>query len=45
MIDARAFAAHKHRDQRRKDAQASPYDHSMALLRVLGDLHFKRLAA
>ncbi len=35
-IEALAFAAHKHRDQRRKDAQASPYiNHPIALLRVL----------
>lgn len=36
FIDAIAFAAHKHRDQRRKDAQASPYiNHPIALARVL----------
>jgi len=36
LIDAMAFAAHKHRDQRRKDEQASPYiNHPIALARVL----------
>ncbi|MBD8526099.1 HD domain-containing protein [Pseudomarimonas arenosa] len=36
LIDALAFAAHKHRDQRRKDIEASPYiNHPIALLRVL----------
>ena len=36
LIDALAFAAHKHRDQRRKDAAASPYiNHPIALVRVL----------
>lgn len=36
LIDAIAFAAHEHRDQRRKDAQASPYiNHPIALARVL----------
>jgi GTP diphosphokinase / guanosine-3',5'-bis(diphosphate) 3'-diphosphatase len=36
LIDAIAFAAHKHRDQRRKDAHASPYiNHPIALARVL----------
>ena len=36
FIDALAFAAHKHRDQRRKDAEASPYiNHPIALVRVL----------
>ena len=36
FIDALAFAADKHRDQRRKDADASPYiNHPIALVRVL----------
>jgi guanosine-3',5'-bis(diphosphate) 3'-pyrophosphohydrolase len=36
MIDALAFAADKHRRQRRKDAEASPYiNHPIALARVL----------
>src|SRR5882724_1387256 len=36
LIDALAFAAHKHRDQRRKDPQASPYiNHPIALANVL----------
>ena len=36
LFDALAFAAEKHRDQRRKDAQASPYiNHPIALARVL----------
>ena len=36
FIDALAFAAHKHRDQRRKDVDASPYiNHPIALARVL----------
>ena len=36
LIDALAFAAHKHRDQRRKDAAASPYiNHPIALVQVL----------
>lgn len=36
LIDALAFAAHKHRDQRRKDAEASPYiNHPIALMRML----------
>ncbi len=36
LIDAVAFAAHKHRDQRRKDAAASPYiNHPVALAQVL----------
>lgn len=36
LLDAIAFAAHKHRDQRRKDEQASPYiNHPIALARVL----------
>ena len=36
LFKALAFAAHKHRDQRRKDAQASPYiNHPIALAEVL----------
>ena len=36
LIDAIAFAAHKHRDQRRKNARASPYiNHPIELARVL----------
>ena len=36
VLAALAFAAHKHRDQRRKDAQASPYiNHPIALAEVL----------
>ena len=36
LIDALAFAAQKHRDQRRKDVEASPYiNHPIALARVL----------
>lgn len=36
LIDAAAFAAEKHRDQRRKDAPASPYiNHPLALARIL----------
>jgi len=36
LIDAIAFAADKHRNQRRKDAEASPYiNHPIALARVL----------
>jgi GTP diphosphokinase / guanosine-3',5'-bis(diphosphate) 3'-diphosphatase len=36
LIDALAFAAFKHRDQRRKDAAASPYiNHPIALAQVL----------
>ncbi|MGC2520093.1 MAG: HD domain-containing protein [Burkholderiales bacterium] len=36
ILKALAFAAHKHRDQRRKDAQASPYiNHPIALANVL----------
>lgn len=36
LIDAIAFAAERHRHQRRKDAQASPYiNHPIALVRVL----------
>ena len=36
VLDALAFAADKHRSQRRKDAEASPYiNHPIALTRVL----------
>ena len=36
LFRALAFAAHKHRDQRRKDAEASPYiNHTIALAEVL----------
>jgi guanosine-3',5'-bis(diphosphate) 3'-pyrophosphohydrolase len=36
LIAALAFAAHKHRDQRRKDAEASPYiNHPIALAKIL----------
>jgi GTP diphosphokinase / guanosine-3',5'-bis(diphosphate) 3'-diphosphatase len=36
LLRALAFAAHKHRDQRRKDAAASPYiNHPIALANVL----------
>ncbi len=38
FIQAVAFAAHKHRDQRRKDAVASPYiNHPIALADVLAN--------
>ncbi len=36
LLKALAFAAHKHRDQRRKDAEASPYiNHCIAVATVL----------
>ncbi|MFT3755965.1 MAG: HD domain-containing protein [Pseudoxanthomonas sp.] len=36
VIDAAAFAAHAHRNQRRKDADQTPYiNHPLALLRIL----------
>ena len=36
LLEAVAFAAHKHRDQRRKDAVASPYiNHPIALAHLL----------
>ncbi|MBK1721644.1 HD domain-containing protein [Thiocystis violacea] len=36
VVDALGFAALKHRDQRRKDREASPYiNHPIALMRVL----------
>jgi GTP diphosphokinase / guanosine-3',5'-bis(diphosphate) 3'-diphosphatase len=39
LLQAVAFAAHKHRDQRRKDAAASPYvNHPIALAQLL-DTH------
>ena len=35
VIRAAAFAAHKHRHQRRKDADATPYiNHPLALARI-----------
>lgn len=38
IIRAAAFAAHKHRNQRRKDADASPYiNHPLALAKVLSE--------
>ena len=38
MIRAAHFAAHKHKDQRRKDADASPYiNHPIALANVLAN--------
>ena len=38
VIKAMAFAADKHRDQRRKDAEASPYiNHPIALANVLAN--------
>jgi len=38
LIDALAFAAHKHRDQRRKNIAASPYiNHPIALANVLAN--------
>lgn len=38
LIDAVAFAAHKHRNQRRKDVAASPYiNHPIALANVLAN--------
>jgi GTP diphosphokinase / guanosine-3',5'-bis(diphosphate) 3'-diphosphatase len=49
LIDALAFAALKHRDQRRKDPEASPYiNHPIALARVLSveaGLHDAKLLA
>ena len=36
LLSAISFAAHKHRAQRRKDAEASPYiNHPIALAHVL----------
>ena len=36
LLDAIVFAAHKHRDQRRKDETASPYiNHPIALAHLL----------
>ena len=47
LLSALAFAAHKHRDQRRKDAVASPYiNHPIALANVLaneGDVDDERV--
>lgn len=38
LLDALAFAADKHRNQRRKDAEASPYiNHPIALANVLAN--------
>ena len=38
VLTAVEFAAHKHRDQRRKDAKASPYiNHPIALARILSE--------
>lgn len=38
ILKALAFAAHKHRDQRRKDKEASPYiNHPIALANVLSN--------
>lgn len=38
ILRAASFAAHKHRNQRRKDADASPYiNHPLALARVLAE--------
>ena len=38
LLRAAAFAAHKHRNQRRKDADASPYvNHPIALANVLAN--------
>jgi guanosine-3',5'-bis(diphosphate) 3'-pyrophosphohydrolase len=50
LMDALAFSAHKHRNQRRKDVDASPYiNHPIALARVLavegGVTDHKTLAA
>lgn len=37
VLDALAFAAHAHRQQRRKDEEQTPYiNHPIALLRILG---------
>lgn len=39
ILKAAAFAAYKHRDQRRKDANASPYiNHPLELARVLSEV-------
>lgn len=38
ILKAAQFAAHKHRDQRRKDVNASPYiNHPIALASILGE--------
>ena len=38
LLKALAFAAHKHRDQRRKDQEASPYiNHPIALANILSN--------
>ncbi len=39
LLDALAFAAHKHRDQRRKNASASPYiNHPIEVARLLASI-------
>jgi guanosine-3',5'-bis(diphosphate) 3'-pyrophosphohydrolase len=39
ILRAASFAAHKHRNQRRKDAEASPYiNHPLELARVLSEV-------
>ena len=43
ILKAAAFAARKHRDQRRKDAAASPYiNHPLELARVLSEVRAGR---
>lgn len=38
VLKAAAYAAHQHRDQRRKDAEASPYiNHPLAVANILAD--------
>ncbi len=38
VLRAASFAAHKHKDQRRKDPEASPYiNHPLALARILAE--------
>ena len=38
ILRAASFAAHKHKDQRRKDPEASPYiNHPLALARILAE--------
>jgi len=45
LLKALAFAAHKHRDQRRKDAEASPYiNHPIALADVLVNAFGSKIA-
>jgi (p)ppGpp synthase/HD superfamily hydrolase len=44
VLRAASFVAHKHRNQRRKDATASPYiNHPLALVRVLAEQQRKWL--